>query len=107
MEYQGRKIYEDLRGYYRFKDNDKLVHRWVVEKGIGRKIPQNCVIHHINHDKHDNRFENLQITTWYEHRKIHKRDKAEQRRKGCLIIGGVALGLFVLYLLITLITGHY
>jgi hypothetical protein len=107
MEFEGREIYEDTRGYYRFKDSDKLVHRWVVEKGIGRKIPQGCVIHHINHDKHDNRFENLQITNWNEHREIHKSDKrkarAEETRKGCLLIGGIALGLIVLYVLYSLI----
>lgn len=108
MEFEGREIYEDQRGYYRFTDSDKLVHRWVVEKGIGRKIPQGCVIHHVNHDKHDNRFENLQITTWNEHRNIHKSDKRQARieetRKGCLVIGVVALGLIALCVVYALIT---
>ncbi len=32
------KTYKDSRGYYRFKDADKPVHRWAAEKKLGRKL---------------------------------------------------------------------
>ena len=47
------------------------VHRKVMEDYLGWKLKPNEVIHHINHNKTDNRIENLQILTRSEHIKIH------------------------------------
>jgi hypothetical protein len=49
----------DSRGYLRFRDSRKLVHRWMAEKKMGRKLYDHEVVHHINRNKLDNRFENL------------------------------------------------
>ena len=55
------KTYIDNRGYRRFKDTDKLVHRWVVEKSLGHRLPAGAVVHHINRRKRDNRLKNLKV----------------------------------------------
>lgn len=47
------------------------VHRLVVEKHLGRILSKNEVVHHINKDKTNNNFENLQVLTSSEHAHIH------------------------------------
>ena len=66
------RTYIDQRGYERFSDSDKLVHRWVIEKKIGRRLYPREVIHHINGDKLDNRSVNLWLCcNQKEHERIH------------------------------------
>ena len=47
------------------------VHRLVMEKRLGRRLLSSEIVHHIDHDKFNNRLENLQIVTRSEHNKIH------------------------------------
>jgi hypothetical protein len=67
------KTYIDENGYRRFSDSNKLVHRYVVEKKIGRKLRQGEIVHHINRNKLDNSPENLEVfANQEEHEKHHK-----------------------------------
>jgi hypothetical protein len=47
-------------------------HRYVAEQKMGRRLLPNEVVHHINHDKQDNRPGNLEILTRAAHRFEHR-----------------------------------
>ena len=55
------------------KGESRLIHRRVWENFYKKKIPQNCVIHHLNGDKLDNRIQNLQCCTRTNHLKFHSK----------------------------------
>jgi hypothetical protein len=75
------KVYKDNRGYLRFRNSAKPVHRWVLEKLFGHKLSPGSVVHHKNRDKTDNRRENL--WAWpnqKKHNAVHKKDKKRTGR---------------------------
>jgi len=45
------------------------VHVWEASNG---PLPQGCVVHHVNGDKHDNRLCNLKCLTYSEHVRTHR-----------------------------------
>lgn len=49
----------------------KDLHRYIMEKHIGKKLRTNQIVHHINGDIHDNRIENLQIMSRRDHARLH------------------------------------
>ncbi|MCX6708009.1 MAG: HNH endonuclease [Candidatus Woesearchaeota archaeon] len=55
------ETYVDSNGYRRFSDSNRLVHRWVAEKQIGRPLREGEEVHHKNRFRSDNRPENLKV----------------------------------------------
>ena len=78
--YVDPKTYVDDRGYYRFSNSDKLVHRWVAEKMLGRRLKKHEVVHHMDRNKLNNNESNLHVfKNQSQHDYIHKLDA---KRKG-------------------------
>lgn len=46
-------------------------HRVLVENSLGRKLARFELVHHVNHDKRDNRLENLEVVTPAKHAVEH------------------------------------
>jgi len=65
------KTYIDENGYRRFTKWNKLVHRWIFEKTIKRKLKYYEVVHHKNGIKLDNRKENLVVMNRDDHELLH------------------------------------
>jgi hypothetical protein len=66
------KTYVDSRGYRRFRDTDRLVHRWMAEKKIGRRLGPNEVVHHKDGNPRNNDPDNLEVMSWDEHADLHE-----------------------------------
>lgn len=66
--------YIDSHGYKVYYMNGKELkeHRQVMEKIVGRKLSRKEVVHHKNHNRADNRIENLEVMSLGEHTRLHK-----------------------------------
>ena len=74
-----KKTYKDKNGYLRFKDSDKLVHRWIAYNKIYKSNHKKYflkfgkyVVHHKDGDKFNNDPSNLQILRRKKHEKKHQ-----------------------------------
>lgn len=52
-----------------------MEHRLVMERSIGRLLLRSEHVHHINHDRSDNRIENLELMTHSQHMALHMKEK--------------------------------
>lgn len=57
-----------------------LHHRIVMENHLGRLLNKNEIVHHKNHNRKDNRIDNLEVMDATEHAKLHR---SETPRKVC------------------------
>ena len=66
------------------KDGYVMLHTVLMERQIGRYLEPNEEVHHINHDRADNRLENLQLMDKHEHRSMHMKERYAKRRSDLL-----------------------
>ena len=55
------KTYTTSKGYRKFKDSGKSVHRWVKEKQLGRSLKKGEVVHHKDGNPSNNARSNLVV----------------------------------------------
>jgi hypothetical protein len=48
-------------------------HKYMMEKKLGRRLMKGEMVHHLNHNKQDNRIENLLLCTLTEHKYQHRK----------------------------------
>lgn len=62
------------------KDGYVMLHTVIMERAIGRYLSGDEVVHHKNHDRTDNRLENLQLMSKKEHCSMHMHERYAKRR---------------------------
>lgn len=73
------------QGYYEItsgkeNNNGKRLHRLIWEDWYGKPVPKGYFIHHLNHQKTDNRIQNLQCVKSTLHRRYHSSNPTEETR---------------------------
>lgn len=61
-------------GYFCIRVNNSYVfeHRYIMEKFLNRKLLLSEIVHHKNHDRQDNRIDNLEVMSRKQHNKLHE-----------------------------------
>lgn len=81
---------------YRFirrpEDNKRVLeHRDVMERHLGRKLERGEHVHHKNHNRSDNRLENLEVLQASEHMKHHVNEMTSEELRVRAIAGAEGL----------------
>lgn len=83
----GKNWHKHSTGYIIKNTNGTTIyqHRYIMEEYLGRKLKQSEHVHHKNHDRSDNRIENLEVISASNHAKKHfEPRKYEMSRLGHL-----------------------
>jgi len=62
------------------KDGYLMLHTVLMERKIGRYLKDDEVVHHINHNRTDNRIENLLLMKKREHMSMHMKERHAERK---------------------------
>ena len=76
---RSEKMRKRTSGKCYIKFGSRHEHRVIVEKSLGRKLSFNEVVHHLNHNRKDNRLENLQVMLRSEHTRLHTIEMHKKR----------------------------
>lgn len=80
------KTYEDEKGYLRFKDSDKLVHRWVAAKKYGGEEQiRDKEVHHLDGNKRNNNHNNIILLSKEDHYHLQEHEKKHAPRERFMI----------------------
>ena len=60
-------------------DGYVMLHTVLMERQLGRYLTDDEVVHHVNHDRQDNRMENLQLMKKKDHMSMHMKERHAQR----------------------------
>ena len=63
------------------KDGYVMLHVVMMERSIGRYLNSDETVHHINHNKADNRISNLRLMTKHEHLSMHMKERMKKCRE--------------------------
>ena len=73
---------QNMNGYIALFNKDFTVyeyeHRFVMEQFLGRKLTTDELVHHKNHNRNDNRIENLELTSRAEHALHHSIEQGKK-----------------------------
>lgn len=64
-------------GYLVFKNSWRSYAKWKYQKVTGYKLKKNEGIHHINHNRTDNRISNLRVVTQNQNNRLHGHSKKD------------------------------